>query len=77
MADETKIEQTTRTGKAVSAAKYSGISGTLAGAIVVIFAWLVTFAKIVMPSEVVVALTVILSFAINITLARSGIISEE
>ena len=77
MADETKIEQTERTGKAISAAKYNGISGTLAGAIVVILAWLLTFAKIIMPSEVGVALTVIFSFAINITLARSGIISEE
>lgn len=75
--EETKIEQTERTGKAISAAKYNGISGTLAGALVVIFAWLLTFAKIVMPSEVIVSLTVILSFAINIFLARSGIISEE
>ena len=63
--------------RTVSAAKYNGISGTLAGAVVVIVSWLLTFGKVVMPSEVGVALTVILSFAINIVLARSGVISSE
>lgn len=77
MADETKIEQTQRTERTIGAAKYSAISGTLGGAIVVIFAWLLTFVKVIMPSEVVVSLTVIFSFFINIILARTGIISEE
>lgn len=76
MADETKVQATTRSENAVSAAKYNGISGTLGGAIVVILAWLLTYAKIIMPSEVGVALTVILSFIINIALARSGVISD-
>lgn len=77
MADETKVQATERSESAKGAAKYSGISGTLAGAIVVILAWLLTYAKVIVPTEVVVAMTVIFSFAINIALARSGIISEE
>lgn len=77
MADETKVQATERTGDAINAAKYNGVSGTLGGAIVVIFAWLLTYVRVIVPTEVVVALTVIFSFAINIALARSGIISEE
>jgi len=77
MVDETKTQQVVRTERAISAAKFNGISGTLGGAIVVISAWFLTFAKVSMPPEVTVALTVILSFVINIVLARTGIISEE
>lgn len=62
--------------KTIDAAKYSGISGALAGAFVVILAWLLTFAKIVMPTEVATALTVIFSFVINILMAKTGVISE-
>jgi len=62
--------------RTVSAAKYSGISGALGGAFTVIFAWLLTFGKVQMPSEVVASLTVIFSFMVNIALAKSGIISE-
>lgn len=63
--------------RTVSAAKYSGISGALGGAFTVIFAWLLTFGKVNMPSEVVASLTVIFSFMVNIALAKSGIISTE
>jgi len=63
--------------RTVSAAKYSGISGALGGALTVIFAWLLTFGKVDMPSEVVASLTVIFSFMVNIALAKSGVISEE
>lgn len=62
--------------RTIDAAKYNGISGALGGSLVVIFAWLFTFGKVTMPSEVVAALTVIFSFVINIALAKSGIISE-
>jgi len=63
--------------RTVSAAKYNGISGALGGSFVVIFAWLLTFGKIEMPTEVVAALTVIFSFVVNVSLAKSGIISNE
>lgn len=63
--------------RTVSAAKYSGISGALGGAFTVIFAWLLTFGKIEMPTEVVASLTVIFSFATNIILVRTGIISDS
>lgn len=77
MADETKVQATERSESAKGAAKYSGISGILAGAIVVILGWSLTFVGVKMPYEVAVAFTSIFGFIINITLARSGIISEE
>ena len=62
--------------KTISAAKYSGISGALGGAVTVILVWILTFSKIDMPTDVATALTVIFSFGINIVLAKSGVISE-
>ena len=63
--------------RTVDAAKYSGVSGALGGALTVILAWLLTFWGIQMPTEVATALTVILSFSVNIVLARTGLISSE
>jgi hypothetical protein len=62
--------------KTIDAAKYSGISGALGGSFTIIFAWLLTFGNVDMPTEVTTALTVIFSFVINIALAKSGIISS-
>jgi len=56
--------------------KYSVSSGALGGSLVVILAWGLSLRGLLMPSEVVAALTAIFSFAVNIILVRTGIISE-
>ena len=62
----------------IGTAKYSGTSNVLGGAFVVIFAWVLNeFAKITMPNEVVIALTTLTVFFINILLAQSKVISTE
>lgn len=63
--------------KTIDAAKYSGISGAMGGALAVIFVWMLSLGHIVVPSEVTASFTVLFSFVINISLAKSGIISSE
>lgn len=62
--------------KTMDAAKYSVSSGALGGSLVVILAWALSLRGIMLPPEVVAALTAIFSFAVNIILVRTGIISE-
>ncbi len=63
--------------RTVDAAKYSSFSGALGGSLVVILAWILSIRGILMPAEVIAALTVIFSFATNIILVRTGIISDS
>ncbi len=61
----------------VSTAKYGGTSGAIGGSLVVILVYLISLiTKVSMPENVVIALTVLITFATNIVLSRTGIISE-